>query len=69
MKYTIDRIEDEFAVCMCENGLQQNLPLAKLYSDAKEGDCIIQAGQKYVIDVEETNRKRESNFNLQESLY
>ena len=54
----IDRFEGETAVCESENGFL-SLPKGKILGEAKEGDVLIPKGEQFIVDKEETNRRRE----------
>lgn len=58
MKLTIDRFEGEYAVCEKENRAMINILRINLPAETKEGDVIIKAGDSYVLDKEETQKKK-----------
>ena len=60
MPYTliVDRIEAGFAVCECEGGAFTRIPLSTLPPGVREGDCLRPDGDGYIIDKEETARRR-----------
>lgn len=58
MKYTIDRIEGEYAVCETEEKNHISISLEKLPASVKEGDVIISKGECYEIDHQETQARR-----------
>lgn len=66
--WIVDRIEGGFAVCEGTNRTTVDLPLSKLPAGIKEGDVIRLDGGVYQIDKEETQRRREENRRLLESL-
>ncbi len=47
MKYIIDRIENNIAVCETEDGEMVNIPLNKLPEGAAEGDILRSAGDMF----------------------
>ena len=59
MKYTIDRFEGEFAVLEDENRNMIDVPKALLPEEAKEGDVLILSNDLYLVDQEETMRRRQ----------
>lgn len=59
MKYIIDRIEQNIAICEDDNKKQIEIEVTKLPSNIKEGDIIKQEKGKYIIDEENTEKKRE----------
>lgn len=68
-KYTVDRIEDGFAVCENEECKTQNIPLTDLPPGLREGDVILLNQGKYEISKEETQKLRKEIFDLQNSLF
>jgi hypothetical protein len=58
----LDRFEEDYAVLEItgENGevLYKNLPADWLPEDAVEGDVLVKSGGKYVIDEQETAKRR-----------
>ena len=69
----VDRIEEEFAVCELIVGKNEEtqiiVELSKLPSDVKAGDVIARENDCYVIDAEETKKRRETINKLQDSLW
>lgn len=66
--WSIDRIEENFAICEGENRQRLEIPRDRLPEGAKEGDVLRLTGGEYQIDRAETNRRREENRRLLESL-
>ncbi len=66
--WSIDRIEENFAVCEDENRQRLEIPRDRLPEGAKEGDVLRLTDGGYEIDREETARRREENRRLLESL-
>ncbi len=58
MKYVIDRIEGNIAICEDENGKMVELDIAKLPLDIKEGSIIIEKNSRYIIDEKVTEEKK-----------
>lgn len=58
LKYTVDRIEEGFAVCEDENGRMVNVEIATLPADVREGDIISLENGKVVILEDETQERR-----------
>lgn len=54
----IDRIEGDTAVCELPGREMRRIPLSRLPEGAREGDCLRAVGEGYVIDREETARRR-----------
>ncbi len=64
MLLVVDRIEEGRAVCLDQAKKQTILSLEKLPPGVKEGDWLRQTAQGWVVDAEETLRRRESNQEL-----
>ena len=64
----VDRIEGEFAVCEDESLVFHNILLSRLPVGVREGDCLRQTGDGYVIDKEEAARRRALNKRLFDQL-
>ena len=59
MKYAIDRIEENIAVCeSIETKEKIQLSTSILPSEIHEGAIIIKPGEKYIIDKDEEQRRR-----------
>lgn len=68
-RLSVDRIEGNYAICEDDNGDMIELPLEKLPKSVQEGDCLVKSGEAYLIDAEETERRREENFRLMQDLF
>lgn len=66
--WSIDRLEGSFAVCEGDDRRQKEIPLADLPEGVNEGDILCLVDGEYRIDREETQRRREENRRLLESL-
>jgi len=69
MKYIIDRFEGNYAVCEDENRQMVNIEREKIPAEAREGHVLIQQGDEYFIDLEETNRRKEKIQRLMDDLW
>lgn len=70
--YIIDRFEGGFAVCEVSespNIEMEYISLDKLYNGAKEGDIIILENGEYRLDKSATEKARNKNIALQNSLF
>lgn len=63
MKYTIDRVEENIAVCETENG-NVLIPVEKLPENVVSGDILVETGNGFIIDEISTENAREKNFSL-----
>lgn len=64
MKWIIDRIENNIAVCELENGETLDVKISALPKGIKEGDVI-----KLFVDETETNERKERIDKLMNSLF
>lgn len=64
MKWIIDRIENNIAVCELENGEMLDVKISALPKEIKEGDVI-----KLSVDETETNERKERIDKLMNSLF
>ncbi len=60
MILSIDRIEGGFAVCIDERQQQHRIPLSALPKDVGEGAMLRQTENGYVLDVQQTGRRRKA---------
>ena len=56
-KYIVDRFEGEFAVLEKKEGGTFDVPKSEI-KDAKEGDIVILKDGIYVVDAEETQKRK-----------
>lgn len=68
MKYTLDRFEADFAVLIDNNGKIINIP-ASYITDAKEGDTVVLENDKYSVDKQDTENRKEHINNLKNKLF
>lgn len=64
MKWIIDRIENNIAVCELKNGEMLDVKISALPKGIKEGDVI-----KLSVDETETNERKERIDKLMNSLF
>lgn len=69
MKLIIDRFEGNFVVCEKENREIINIERNKIPSSANEGDVISLENKIFIIDVEETNIRKERISKLLNDLW
>lgn len=55
----VDRIVQDVAVCELGDGSLVHIPLEQLPPEVQEGDCLMDMDGVYIIDEEETARRRE----------
>ena len=70
MYFSIDIIEETVALCVDDNGETCAVPLDMIDGDIAEGSMLlIGENERYYVDEAETEKRRESNFALAESLF
>lgn len=69
MKLIVDRFEENFAVCIDENNHVVNICINKLPDNAKEGSTILKKNDKYYIDQEDTDNRKERIEKLMDDLW
>lgn len=69
MIVVIDRFEEEFAVCECEDKTMINIEIDKLPQDIHEGDVLVIDGDNIKVDYEETSRRREEIESLTQNVW
>jgi len=66
---SIDRFEGEYAVCFNNAGKLINIHISEIPQGAKEGTILKKENDLYVIDDNETIKKRNEIKKLQDSLW
>lgn len=70
MYFSIDIIEETVALCVDDNGETCAVPLDVIDGEIREGSVLyLTENDRYSVDKDEENRRRESNFALAESLF
>ena len=69
-KYSIDRIENNIAVCEdLESHKITNINKKDLPANCKEGDIIVLYNGKYSIDKEETSKQKDEVSSMVNNLF
>ncbi len=63
----IDRFEGNLAVCQSED--MKTVNLLEYPENAKEGDCLMLFEGKYIVDEEETKKRKAEAEELMMSLF
>jgi len=66
--FSVDRIEGDFAICQSDDGAMVKLLLSSI-PPAREGDMLRYEDSEYVVDKEETLRRRRENAELQRRVF
>lgn len=69
MKYIVDRIESDIAVCEDEKLSIVNIPLSVLPKGAKEGSVMLFKDGAYSLSLKDEEERRNKLFNLMEDLF
>ena len=69
LKYSVDRIEEGFAVCEDEKGETVNIETDKLPEGVKEGDIISIDNGETIILAEETEERRKKLAEKRRALF
>lgn len=70
-KLSVDRIEDNIAVCEGDDGGFFQIEIENLPKGCKEGDIILydDTNNVYLYDKEETENRKENLYNLTKKLF
>ena len=69
MKYSIDRIEENIALCEDDDGNVLKLNVDELPQEIREGDIIEKTENGFVIDADETQLRRKKMAELQRNIF
>ncbi len=70
IRLSIDRIEEDKAVCIADSGETFIIPISSVSGDVGEGKILVESENGiYSVDENETERRRKAVFELSESLF
>ena len=69
MKYSVERIEENVALCEDDLGKTVKLRLDELSENIREGDIIVRTENGYTIDSDETSVRRKKMAEMQKKLF
>lgn len=69
MKVVIDRFEGDYAVCEKENREMIDIKRDCIPKESKEGDVLDIEGDKIIIDVKETEKRKKEIEELTKDLW
>ncbi|MDY5933977.1 MAG: DUF3006 domain-containing protein [Oscillospiraceae bacterium] len=69
MKYSVERIEENVALCEDDLGKTVKLRLDELPENIHEGDIIVRTENGYTIDTDETSLRRKKMAEMQKKLF
>lgn len=68
-EFIVDRIEDEYLVLETSEGKRLDINNNKVVGEAKEGDILIKENNIYVLDIERTQKRRDSIRKLMKGMW
>lgn len=69
MKYSVERIEENVALCEDDLGKTVKLRIDELPENIHEGDIIVRTENGYTIDSDETSVRRKKMAEMQKKLF
>ena len=69
MKYSVERIEENVALCEDDLGKTVKLRIDELPENIREGDIIVRTENGYTIDSDETSVRRKKMAEMQKKLF
>ena len=69
MRYSVERIEENVALCEDDLGETVKLRLEELPENIREGDIIVRTENGYTIDTDETSVRRKKMAEMQKKLF
>ena len=69
MKYSVERIEENVALCEDDLGKTVKLRLEELPENIREVDIIVRTENGYTIDTDETSVRRKKMAEMQKKLF
>ena len=68
MKLIVDRFEGKYAICEDENCNMKNILKEELPANVKAGDVIVKLNNNFLVDYEETKKRKKYIEELFDSL-
>ena len=69
MKYSVERIEENIALCEDDLGKTVKLRLDELPENIREGEIIVRTENGYTIDSDETSARRKKMAEMQRNIF
>ncbi len=69
MRYSVERIEENIAVCEADDGSVLKLKLDELPQGIREGDIIEQTENGFAINSAETESRRKKMAEMQRNIF
>lgn len=67
--YSVDRIEENIATLIDDDENKVEIDVSQLLKDVKEGDILKFENGKYVLDKDETMKRKERILSLQNRIF
>ncbi|OSA92500.1 UNVERIFIED_ORG: hypothetical protein B2H93_14595 [Clostridium botulinum] len=68
-KYIVDRIEENHVILESFNGYMIDIMRSKTKGDIKDGDILIKNGDIFIIDVEETLKRKQAINKMMKNMW
>ncbi|MBN1072415.1 DUF3006 domain-containing protein [Clostridium botulinum] len=68
-KYIVDRIEENHVILESFNGDMIDIMRSKTKGDIKDGDILIKSGDIFIIDVEETLKRKQAINKMMKNMW
>ncbi|NFE85001.1 DUF3006 domain-containing protein [Clostridium botulinum] len=68
-KYIVDRIEENHVILESFNGDMIDIMRSKTRGDIKDGDILIKNGDIFIIDVEETLKRKQAINKMMKNMW
>ncbi len=68
-KYIVDRIEENHVILQSFNGGMLDIMRSKTKGDIKNGDVLIKNGDIFIIDVEETLKRKQAINKMMKNMW
>ncbi|MBY6837671.1 DUF3006 domain-containing protein [Clostridium botulinum] len=68
-KYIVDRIEENHVILESFNGDMIDIIRSKTKGDIKDGDILIKNGDIFIIDVEETLKRKQAINKMMKNMW
>ncbi|WP_017354273.1 DUF3006 domain-containing protein [Clostridium sp. CH2] len=68
-KYIVDRIEENHVILQSFNGDMLDIMRSKTKGDIKDGDVLIKNGDIFIIDVEETVKRKQAINKMMKNMW
>ena len=69
MKYSVERIEENIALCEDDLGNVLKLSVDELPPEIREGDIIEKTESGFIIDADETQLRRKKMAEMQRNIF